>query len=77
MRRDPDPDLFLDDDGRVRYGIAPDALSNQYEIRGNTVNMALLLMSLNRTPNYWFAVDAFNENGLTAWVGPPVTAPAP
>jgi hypothetical protein len=54
----------------VRYGVAPDALWNQYEVRGGTT---LELKSLNRTPEYWFAVDAFNTNGVRVWSGPPVT----
>ncbi len=56
----------------VRYGVAPDALWNQYEVRG--VN-ALTIRSLNATPGYWFAIDAFNENGVTPCKAEPVSAP--
>jgi hypothetical protein len=56
----------------VRFGVAPDALWNQYEIRGVT---SLILHSLNATPGYWFAVDSFNENGVTEFKGRPVAAP--
>ncbi len=57
----------------VRYGVAPDALWNQYEIRGAT---SLNLKSLNLTPDYWFAIDTFNENGVTPWTGSAIAAPS-
>ena len=50
----------------IRYGVAPDALWNQYEVRG--VN-TLTIKSLNATPGYWFAADSFNENGVTPFQG--------
>lgn len=56
----------------VRYGIAPDALRNQFEVRGtNTLEMNCL----NSDPGYWFAVDSFNPGGVTPFTGKPVAAP--
>ena len=55
----------------IRYGVAPDALLNQFEVRGSH---ALDINSLNVTPGYWFAVDSFNENGITPFSGKPVPA---
>ena len=56
----------------IRYGVAPDALWNQYELRG--VN-SFTIQSLNLTPGYWFAADSFNETGVTTYQGKPVAAP--
>ena len=47
----------------VRFGIAPDKLYNCQQVYGETKT---LLISLNGGQDYWFAVDAFNENGVTA-----------
>ena len=56
----------------IRYGVAPDALWNQYEVRGAN---SLTIQSLNATPGYWFAADSFNEAGVTTFQGKPVAAP--
>jgi hypothetical protein len=40
-------------------------------VRGKT---ELDVKSLNRAPEYLFAIDAYNENGITSWAGPPLTA---
>jgi hypothetical protein len=45
----------------VRYGIAPDALNSQYEVRGTT---RLEIHSLNADTDYQFAIEPFNENGV-------------
>ncbi len=47
----------------VRFGITPDKLYNCQQVYGETKT---LLISLNGGQDYWFAVDAFNENGVTA-----------
>ncbi len=47
----------------IRYGIAPDKLYNTYQVMGKT---SLNINSLNRLQvDYYFTVDAFNENGIT------------
>ncbi len=56
----------------IRYGVAPDALWNQYEVRDKTT---LTIQSLNATPGYWFAADAFNESGVTPYAGRTVATP--
>ena len=56
----------------VRYGIAPDALRNQFEVRGTN---SLEITCLNTAPGYWFAVDSFNPGGVTPCAGKPVAAP--
>ncbi len=56
----------------IRYGVAPNALWNQYEVRGVH---SLTIQSLNATPGYWFAADSFNENGVTTFQGKPIVAP--
>jgi hypothetical protein len=46
----------------VRYGIAPDRLFNNYQVyegAGTGIN------ALNAGVDYWFTVDAVNENGCT------------
>ena len=55
----------------VRYGIAPDALLNQFEVRGTNT---LEINCLNTDPGYWFAVDSFNPGGVTPFKGTPVQA---
>ena len=47
----------------VRYGVAPDALNTQYEVRGTT---KLEIRSLNADTEYHFAIEPFNENGVAA-----------
>jgi hypothetical protein len=56
----------------VRYGIAPQALHNQFEVRGTN---SLEITCLNSDPGYWFAVDSFNPGGVTPFNGKPVNAP--
>ena len=53
----------------VRYGIAPDSLRNQFEVRGTN---SLEITCLNSDPAYWFAVDSFNPGGVTPFKGSPV-----
>jgi hypothetical protein len=55
----------------VRYGIAPEALHNQFEVRGTN---SLEITSLNSDPGYWFAVDSLNPSGVTPFKGTPVQA---
>jgi xylan 1,4-beta-xylosidase len=46
----------------IRYGMAKDKLYQTYQVLGtNTVT----IRSLSSTTNYFFTVDAFNENGIT------------
>ena len=56
----------------VRYGISPDALRNQFEVRGTN---SLEITCLNSDPGYWFTVDSFNPSGVTPFNGKPVNAP--
>lgn len=46
----------------IRFGIQPDHLNRVYQVYGDTT---LTIRSLNRNCKYWFAVDAFGENGVT------------
>jgi hypothetical protein len=46
----------------VRYGIARDKLYNQYQVMGET---ELVINSLNRDVDYFFAVDVFSDSGYT------------
>ena len=46
----------------VRYGIAPDKLYQNLEIRGTK---EISLHDLNAEAKYYFAVDAFNDSGRT------------
>jgi hypothetical protein len=55
----------------VRYGITPEALHNQFEVRGTN---SLEITSLNSDPGYWFAVDSLNPSGVTPFKGTPVQA---
>ena len=46
----------------VRFGVAPDKLYSSYQVYGaNHVK----ILTLNAGQQYCFAVDAFNENGVT------------
>ena len=56
----------------VRYGTAPDALRNQFEVRGTN---ALEITCLNTEPGYWFSVDSFNPGGITTRTKAHVEAP--
>jgi xylan 1,4-beta-xylosidase len=56
-------DIMPDAEGYVvRYGIAPGKLYLNREIRGSKETA---LHDLNADSNYFFAVDAFNDSGLT------------
>lgn len=46
----------------IRFGIAPDKLYSSYLIYDKN---EVLLTTLNANQEYYFAIDAFNENGLT------------
>ena len=46
----------------VRFGIAPDKLYSSYQVYGRE---EAYLTTLNAGEAYWYAVDAFNENGVT------------
>ncbi len=46
----------------VRYGIAPDKLYNSWLVYDDC---QLLLTTLNAGQTYYYAIDAFNENGIT------------
>ncbi|MEG1617542.1 MAG: family 43 glycosylhydrolase [Bacteroidales bacterium] len=45
----------------IRWGIAPDKLYNSWLVYGDT---ELLLKSLTVDQSYYFAIEAFNENGI-------------
>lgn len=49
----------------VRYGIRPDKLTNHYQAHDEP---SLFINSLNAGVDYYFAVDTFNENGVTPGV---------
>jgi hypothetical protein len=56
-------DILPDADGYVvRYGIAPNKLYHNLEIRGRK---EIALHDLNAEAAYYFAVDAFNDSGRT------------
>ena len=46
----------------VRWGIAPDKLYSSWMVYGDN---ELLLKSLNTDQTYYFAIEAFNENGVS------------
>lgn len=47
----------------VRYGIAPDKLYNSWLVYSAN---SVLISTLNADQTYYYAIDAFNENGVTA-----------
>lgn len=49
----------------VRFGTEKDKLYRSYQIYGDT---ELTIRSLNKDQKYWFAIDAFGENGITPGV---------
>ncbi len=51
---------------RLTLRMPPDALYNQYGIRNAT---EFKVRSLNLGVSYYFAIDAFNENGVTGYAG--------
>ncbi|MES2429125.1 MAG: family 43 glycosylhydrolase [Bacteroidota bacterium] len=46
----------------IRFGIYKDKLNRVYQVYGAT---DLTIRSLNKDQKYWFAIDAFGENGVT------------
>lgn len=46
----------------VRWGIAPDKLYSSWMVYGNN---ELLLKALNKNQVYYFAIESFNENGVS------------
>ena len=54
----------------VRYGTSPDAMNQSYQVYEG--QRAVSVASLNAGTPYFVAVDAINENGMTAWAGEPV-----
>ncbi len=46
----------------IRYGIAPDKLYSSYLVYEKP---EVLLTSLNAGQKYWYAIDSFNESGIT------------
>src|SRR5690606_33835855 len=46
----------------IRWGIAPDKLYSSWMVYGDN---ELLLKSLNTDQTYYFAIEAFNENGVS------------
>lgn len=46
----------------IRFGVSKDKLNRVYQLYGDT---ALTIRSLNKDQQYWFAIDAFGENGVT------------
>ena len=46
----------------VRFGIAPDKLYSSYQVYGEA---QVRMITLNADQNYFYAIDAFNENGIT------------
>jgi xylan 1,4-beta-xylosidase len=47
----------------IRFGIDKDNLNRVYQVYGDTT---VTIRSLNKTDKYWFAIDAFGENGVTS-----------
>ena len=53
----------------VRFGIAPDKLYSSYQVYGETwVHM----ITLNADQKYYYAIDSFNENGITPGIVNPM-----
>lgn len=46
----------------IRYGTSPDKLYLNYQVLNKN---SLIIHSLNKLKNYYFAIDAFNESGIT------------
>lgn len=46
----------------IRFGIAPDKLYSNYQVHDTD---SLIIHSLNGSLDYYFTIDAFNENGIT------------
>ena len=45
----------------IRYGTQKDKLYHNYQVLGAD---SLTIRSLNRLQQYYFTIDAFNENGI-------------
>ena len=46
----------------IRFGVQKDNLNRVYQVYGDT---SLTIRSLNKDQKYWYAIDAFGENGIT------------
>jgi xylan 1,4-beta-xylosidase len=46
----------------IRFGVVKENLNRVYQVYNDTT---LTIRSLNKDPKYWFAIDAFGENGIT------------
>lgn len=46
----------------IRFGVQKDNLNRVYQVYGDT---EVTIRSLNKGQQYWFAIDAFGENGVT------------
>jgi xylan 1,4-beta-xylosidase len=46
----------------IRFGVNKESLNRVYQVYGDT---ELTIRSLNKDQKYWFAIDAFGENGVT------------
>lgn len=49
----------------IRFGTDPDKLYRNYKVYKDT---EIIIRSLNKNQKYWFAIDAFGENGVTRGV---------
>lgn len=49
----------------IRFGTQKDKLYRSYQVYGDT---ELTIRSLDKNQKYWFAIDAFGENGITPGV---------
>ena len=49
----------------VRWGIRPDRLTLTYQAFADDHPSSLAVRALNVEPGYWFAVEAFNESGVS------------
>ena len=46
----------------IRFGVLKENLNRIYQVYNDTT---LTIRSLNKDQKYWFAIDAFGENGVT------------
>lgn len=58
----------------VRWGIAPDKIRQAYQVWADAPTK-LEVRALNTGVDYWFAVESFNENGVSAMTVPMRAAP--
>jgi len=47
----------------IRFGVQKDNLNRVYQVYSDT---SITIRSLNKDQKYWYAIDAFGENGITA-----------